>query len=105
VIQGSCLCGGVTYEADGEIYDAHNCHCSRCRKATGAAYRSSLFIPAETFRYTSGKELVRRYVPAADRSANFRRTPPSSARNAPKILLSVLRLSPQRDREGWSPRN
>jgi hypothetical protein len=60
----------VTYEADGEICDAHNCHCARCRKATGAAYRSTLFIPAETFQYTSGAELVRRCVPAEDRYSN-----------------------------------
>jgi len=70
MIRGSCLCGEVTYEADSEIYYAHNCHCSRCRKATGAAYRSTVFIPAATFRYTSGAKLVKRYVPAADSYSN-----------------------------------
>ena len=37
MIRGSCLCGGVRYEIDGQIGPALNCHCSMCRKATGAA--------------------------------------------------------------------
>jgi hypothetical protein len=34
---GSCLCGGVAYEIDGELEPIQVCHCSQCRKAQGTA--------------------------------------------------------------------
>ena len=43
---GSCLCGGVAFETGDQI-ELRNCHCSRCRKARGAAYAANLFVPAE----------------------------------------------------------
>lgn len=32
---GSCLCGGVRYVVRGPMRDVLDCHCIRCRKATG----------------------------------------------------------------------
>ena len=32
---GSCLCGAVRYEVDGELRDVVNCHCAMCRKTHG----------------------------------------------------------------------
>lgn len=29
---GSCLCGAVTFEVEGELPGPDGCHCSRCRK-------------------------------------------------------------------------
>ena len=38
-LRGGCLCGAVRYAvADGFRYAA-NCHCSNCRRATGAAFK------------------------------------------------------------------
>src|SRR5271170_4517680 len=61
MIRGSCLCNGVRYEIDGAIGPALNCHCSMCRKATGAAFRSRVAVPAKRFRWTSGEDLLTRY--------------------------------------------
>jgi len=33
--RGSCLCGVVAFEVEGPFDLFLNCHCSRCRKATG----------------------------------------------------------------------
>ena len=33
--KGSCLCGGVTFEIDGDVRDVLACHCIQCRKTTG----------------------------------------------------------------------
>jgi hypothetical protein len=35
VHQGSCLCGSVAYEVDGELRNVIGCHCTQCRKTTG----------------------------------------------------------------------
>ena len=61
MISGSCLCGRVTYEIEGEIGPALHCHCSMCRKVTGAAFRSRVAVPTANFRWTSGEELLTRY--------------------------------------------
>jgi hypothetical protein len=62
MIRGSCLCGGVTFEIDGAPFWSHYCHCSRCRKASGAAFSAPLFVPAAALRFTAGQELVTRYA-------------------------------------------
>jgi hypothetical protein len=38
MLKGSCLCGQVRYEYDGEITEISICHCQQCRKAQGAAH-------------------------------------------------------------------
>lgn len=35
VHRGSCLCGAVAYEVDGELREVVGCHCTQCRKTTG----------------------------------------------------------------------
>ena len=36
-MKGECLCGEVAFTIDGELPNFYQCHCSLCRKATGAA--------------------------------------------------------------------
>ncbi|MEE4294610.1 MAG: GFA family protein [Xanthomonadales bacterium] len=33
--KGSCLCGAVTFEVDGELPPPDGCHCEQCRKWSG----------------------------------------------------------------------
>lgn len=35
MINGSCLCGGVTYTLTGPLRDSVACHCLQCRKTSG----------------------------------------------------------------------
>jgi hypothetical protein len=66
VVRGSCLCGAVRYEARGEPLRVWNCHCSRCRKARGAAHASNLFMPFDGFAFTQGEDALRSFkVPEA----------------------------------------
>ena len=59
MIQGSCLCGAVRYEFDEQtILLVNNCHCSRCRKVSGAAYATFVQIPGKSFRWISGEGSV-----------------------------------------------
>ena len=57
-VAGSCLCQSVRYEIDGELLDAGNCHCSMCRKLHGAAFATYATVSPESFRWTSGEDLV-----------------------------------------------
>jgi len=58
---GSCLCGAVSYEFEGEPRIVVNCHCSRCRKATGAAVATWVLVPLTQFRWLSGEERLRQF--------------------------------------------
>ena len=58
---GSCLCGGVRYEIAGELEAPLNCHCSMCRKATGAAFRSRASVATSDFRWVTGEALLARF--------------------------------------------
>lgn len=68
VVRGSCLCGGVAYEIEGDLEMIRNCHCSRCRKARSAAHASNLFPDPKGFRWTEGEELLESFkLPDAKR--------------------------------------
>lgn len=60
-LRGSCLCGGVCYEISGPLTGVLNCHCSTCRKAHGAAFRSRARVEAADFHWVQGEELVTYY--------------------------------------------
>jgi hypothetical protein len=71
LVLGSCLCGGVAFEIDADaLLMARNCHCSRCRRQTGAAHASNLFARMDGLRFRRGEELLRSFkVPEAERFA------------------------------------
>lgn len=58
---GSCLCGGVQYEINGEIGPVIQCHCQRCRKANGTAYATNAPVEASAFKYTQGEALIKQF--------------------------------------------
>lgn len=61
MVRGSCLCGGVAFELEGELTPIQLCHARRCRKASGAAFAPELLAPAEGLRFVRGLELVAEY--------------------------------------------
>ena len=36
---GKCLCGATEYSVDDRFEYAFNCHCAKCRRTTGSAYK------------------------------------------------------------------
>jgi hypothetical protein len=48
-IEGSCLCGQVTYRCMKQPVWSVNCHCRACQKLSGAPYVSAFSIPADSF--------------------------------------------------------
>ncbi len=66
VLRGSCLCDRVAYEIRGPITVAHNCHCTRCRKARAAAHGSNGFSAFDDLVFLRGEdELITYKLPEA----------------------------------------
>ncbi len=61
--KGSCLCGEVTYQLTGNIGIFQYCHCSQCRKFTGSAHASNLFVSPDQFSWCKGNSFVGYYAP------------------------------------------
>jgi len=58
MLVGECQCGAVRYEvADAFLYAA-NCHCSRCRAATGSAFKSFAGIERKKLEITEGRDTL-----------------------------------------------
>jgi hypothetical protein len=55
-LRGRCLCGMVQYEVADEFRYALNCHCSNCRRTTGAAFKPFAGIERDKFRITGGAD-------------------------------------------------
>ena len=62
-IGGGCLCGAVRYEVAGEFLRAGHCHCSRCRKHSGAARSTQGRVRRSDFHLLSGAESIRAWCP------------------------------------------
>ena len=62
MVRGSCLCGGIRFEAD-TVPLITTCHCSKCRKSRGAAFSVTACVPLKSFRYLQGEDLIQNYQP------------------------------------------
>jgi hypothetical protein len=56
VLEGACLCGRIRYAIDGAPRFMYQCHCSKCRAASGASFVTNLIVDADRFRITAGRE-------------------------------------------------
>ena len=56
IYKGSCLCGEVTFEIEGDFDNFYLCHCERCRKDTGSAHAANLFSSTAKLRWLSGQD-------------------------------------------------
>ncbi|MBD8524625.1 GFA family protein [Pseudomarimonas arenosa] len=75
MIQGNCNCGAVRYEIDTELTDVYVCHCSICRRFSGAQGIAVVLVPNHQFRWLAGKEQVAMWKkPDADWESWFCRT-------------------------------
>lgn len=54
MLKGGCYCGRIRYEAAGEPFNESNCHCSICRRTTGAPFVAWFSVPRSQFRLTKG---------------------------------------------------
>lgn len=55
--KGSCLCGAVSFEVEGELHAPDACHCSQCRKQSGH-YWASTNVPRTALHLAGAEKLT-----------------------------------------------
>lgn len=58
MLEGGCFCGKIRYQIDAEEPLAVSCHCSMCRRTSGAPFVVWLVVPKADFHYLSGEPEV-----------------------------------------------
>ncbi|MDJ0864780.1 MAG: GFA family protein [Myxococcota bacterium] len=60
MLRGSCACGEVRYEIDGELVGPMSyCHCWQCRKHSGSSFGTTCAVKADDLRVVAGAERLR----------------------------------------------
>lgn len=54
VRRGGCFCGAVRYQISAANLDVAHCHCSMCRRTSGAPFVTWATVPRQSFAFTSG---------------------------------------------------
>ena len=70
-LNGSCLCGQIRYRISGPLHGVLNCHCSMCRKAHGAAFRTRAAVRTADFTWLAGENLLTRYASSPGEFRSF----------------------------------
>jgi hypothetical protein len=71
MIQGSCLCGCVAFEATKLSSPIGHCHCTMCRKAHSAAFATTARVARTDFRWLRGQELIRSFESSPGKLRHF----------------------------------
>jgi hypothetical protein len=72
-LHGKCLCGTVQYAVADAFAYALNCHCSNCRRATGAAFKPFAGIVRTALTVTHGGDSLLIYGSEANHDAHCAR--------------------------------
>ncbi len=60
-LTGQCLCEAIQYRITGDLGPIFNCHCSKCRRWHGAAFRTRASIQRSQFAWVTGEEHLTEY--------------------------------------------
>jgi hypothetical protein len=79
VIRGGCFCGYIRYAADGTPFHETICHCTICRRTSGAPFVAWFSVPKDGFRLVAGApgrfrstaKVVRTFCPKCGTSLTF----------------------------------
>lgn len=70
-MRGQCLCGAVAFEIDCERLKLYQCHCSLCRRQSGAACNTATIVPGERFRWLQGSNRTSSWAKPSGFRADF----------------------------------
>jgi hypothetical protein len=83
ILAGECFCRAVGYAVADEFGYALNCHCSNCRRTTGAAFKPFAGIASNKFNVARGEDDLLIYGDEAGHDAHCRK--------CGSLLYSVVR--------------
>jgi hypothetical protein len=66
-LEGGCLCGAIRYRASGPPYHLTHCHCTLCRRASGAPFVTWFSVASASFQLVQGEPRRYRSTPGAVR--------------------------------------
>ena len=89
-LTGKCLCEAVQYEINGNLGPIYNCHCSKCRRWHGAAFRTRASINKTQFVWLTGEDNLAFYNSSATVSRSFCKTCGSNLVNYYEDLPDIL---------------
>ena len=92
MLTGSCLCGGIHYQYEGEISEIAMCHCGQCRKAQGSAFATNAPLFSAKFHITQGEDLLKTYYSSEIKKRVFCANCGSPLYSQRDDKLDVLRL-------------
>jgi hypothetical protein len=69
MLTGGCFCGSIRYELTGTPFQESNCHCSICRRTTGAPFVTWFSMPRSGFRLLGGE--LSRFESSASATRSF----------------------------------
>jgi hypothetical protein len=55
MLTGGCFCGDIRYAVTGSPFHPTNCHCSICRRTTGAPFVAWFSVRTDEFQFTRGE--------------------------------------------------
>ncbi|HPF59901.1 MAG TPA: GFA family protein [Candidatus Competibacteraceae bacterium] len=70
-MQGSCLCGEIIFEVSEPIPALYQCHCSLCRKQTGATSNTAMAVNSNQLRWLSDQQLISTFKRETGFTSNF----------------------------------
>lgn len=83
ILDGECYCRAVGYAVADDFAYAMNCHCSNCRRTTGAAFKPFAGIARDRLSVTRGETNLKTYGDEANHNAHCER--------CGSLLYSVVR--------------
>lgn len=80
ILEGGCLCGDIRYQTTALPFNSDHCHCSMCRKTTGAVVgtwvdfkiEEVMWLNTKPLEYASSNEIRRGFCPSCGSSVSFR---------------------------------
>ncbi|KAF7303057.1 GFA domain-containing protein [Mycena kentingensis (nom. inval.)] len=84
---GSCRCGLVSFKVEDKPLFSVYCHCTKCQRADGAAFVSTMHFPSSAFSFTYDSAKVEPLVEAvSDGAMTLYRCP--TCRSCPAIQIT-----------------
>ena len=70
-LRGSCMCGTVRFQVTAPFTTAGYCHCTRCRRRSGAMWSLNGTVGADAFELLDGSDAVETWQPPDGLSKSF----------------------------------